>query len=215
MKKTLMFGAAILTLFSVSACDQIALPDSQSASPEAGDVDTAPAMTPEAENTTPIMPERASTGESKATIDWNSAREDLAALPRDARDTSFQVASTDTPPPVPVLLPTGIVSIQGAGNQPRFQPLTDGYCAAYPGIDYDIIVNGTNEVIGTTGATHTESEAFLFQPTGSGAMVSFSRYGADYLVEFECKNIEGHDPDCISEEDAIETAQKLIIAGTR
>lgn len=209
MKQTLMLGAAMALLVSASACDQMN-PASSQETPA-----FTPAPTKEAEAAQPTLPDRASTAESKAAINWDAARADLAALPREERDTSFQVASTDTPPPVPVLLPTGIVRVQGAGNAPRFQPLTDGYYAAYPGVDYDIIVNGTNEVIGKAGATSAASETFLFQPTGSGAMVSFSKYGADYLVEFECNAIEGDEPDCIAEEDAIETARKLIIAGTR
>ena len=94
--------------------------------------------------------------------------------------------------------------------------MSDGYFAAYPGIDYDIIVNGTNEVIGADTSGDGEDEPVLtYTPTMSGAQVSFSRYGADYLVEFECKSIEGGEADCITEQEALDVTNKLVIAGTR
>ena len=153
---------------------------------------------------------------SAATIDWDAARADMAARPSEDRETGFQVASGNSAPPVPVLLPTGIVVPQGAEGGVRFQPMSDGYYAAYPGIDYDIIVNGTNEVIGVEGDTGPEGDPVLtYTPTMSGAQVSFSRYGADYLVEFECKSIEGGEADCITEQEALDVTNKLVIAGTR
>ena len=118
--------------------------------------------------------------------------------------------------PVPVLLPTGIVIPQGAENQPIIQSLSDGYFATYPGIDYTIIVNGTNQVIGERPETSDEEEIELkYRPTMSGANVSFNRYGADYLVEFECKTLTNGEADCINEEEALEVTEKLVIAGTR
>lgn len=167
--------------------------------------------------TEPSLPEREQVAQVESSIDWEAARADLAAIPSDERDGAFQVASGTTAPPVPVLLPTGIVIPQGVDSQPRFQPLSDGYYAAYPGIDYDIIVNGTNETVAGTSEIESQidKDALIFQPTSTGAMVSFSKYGADYLVEFECKGADGASPDCISEADALKIAQDLIIAGTR
>lgn len=154
---------------------------------------------------------------STANIDWEAARRDMASTPSSSRETTgFQVEAEAAAPPVPVLLPTGIVVPQGAESGVRFQPMSDGYFATYPGIDYDIIVNGTNEVLEIPGdSTPAEDSALTYTPTMTGAQVSFSRYGADYLVEFECKSIEGGEADCISEDEALEVTRKLVIAGTR
>lgn len=153
---------------------------------------------------------------STATIDWVAARADLASIPSEQRNTQFQVASNGTTLPVPVLLPSGIVIPQGAESEVKFQPLSDGYFAAYPGVDYDIIVNGTNQVLGAGQTGTDEGEIVLnFTPTMTGAQVSFTRYGADYLVEFECNAIENGEADCITEEEALEVTEKLVIAGTR
>lgn len=217
MKHTLTLATSAVLMLGLTGCDQIKsfgnnetpqAEQSAQADPAYAPIEVGKAPEPE-------EPQRITTSESKASIDWNAARQDMASIPSDERDGSFQVASGQTAPPVPVLLPTGIVVVQGTGNQPRFQPLTDGYYAAYPGIDYDIIVNGTNEVLGSPLDAAEGADTIRFQSTGSGAMVSFSKYGADYLVEFECKNIQGDNPDCITEEDAIKTARDLIIAGTR
>ena len=154
---------------------------------------------------------------STASIDWEAARRDMASTPSSSRETTgFQVEAQGSAPPVPVLLPTGIVVPQGAESGVRFQPMSDGYFATYPGIDYDIIVNGTNEVLEVPGdSAPAEDTALTYTPTMTGAQVSFSRYGADYLVEFECKSIEGGEADCISEDEALNVTRKLVIAGTR
>lgn len=194
--------------------------ETEAQTPPAGTADTGDALGPDAPAIARVEPEDedkqvavASTGN----IDWEAARRDMASTPSDSREaTGFQVESQGTAPPVPVLLPTGIVTAQGAGSGPRFQPTSDGYFAAYPGLDYDIVVNGTNEVIRTPGDQEVVTETDLtYTPTMTGAQVSFSRYGADYLVEFECKSIEDGEADCITEEEALEVTQKLVIAGTR
>lgn len=164
----------------------------------------------------PALPEHTVAVASTANIDWEAARADMASTSSESRETGFQVASGGSAPPVPVLLPTGIVIPQGAESGVRFQPMSDGYYAAYPGVDYDIIVNGTNEVIGAAeGDAASEDSVLLFTPTMTGAQVSFSRYGADYLVEFECKSIENGEASCIEEQEALDLTQRLVIAGTR
>jgi hypothetical protein len=198
---------------SLAACDFLVARDRDEPAP----VETeAPDATPDEAMTLPDESESSVMVASTATIDWDAARADLAATPTEQRQTSFQVESGGTAPPVPVLLPTGIVVPQGAESGVRFQPMSDGYFAAYPGIDYDIIVNGTNEVIGAdTSGDGGDEPVLTYTPTMSGAQVSFSRYGADYLVEFECKSIEGGEADCITEQEALEVTNKLVIAGTR
>lgn len=210
IRTLLVVGGCTLSL---AACDFLIARDRDEPAPakaEESDVslNEAPAM-PDAVETPVVVA-------STANIDWEAARADLAATPSEDRETGFQVASGGTAPPVPVLLPTGIVVPQGAEGGVRFQPMSDGYFAAYPGIDYDIVVNGTNEVIGIDSADSAQAEPVLtYTPTMTGAQVSFSRYGADYLVEFECKSILGGKADCITEQEALDVTNKLVIAGTR
>ena len=211
IRTILIVGGCALSL---TACDFLIARDRDEPAPvETQEPEIAPA---EEATLVPDQPDGPVMVASTATIDWDAARADLAATPSEQRETSFQVESGGTAPPVSVLLPTGIVVPQGAESGIRFQPMSDGYFAAYPGIDYDIVVNGTNEVIGvdTTNA-QDDTPVLTYTPTMSGAQVSFSRYGADYLVEFECKSIKGGEADCITEQEALDVTNKLVIAGTR
>ena len=152
-------------------------------------------------------------------IDWEAARNDLAsARSLMSEDAPVMIQSAgEEAPPVPVLLPTGIVSIQSADGTggPRFRPLADGYFAAYPGPKYDVIVNGTNQISDVDGKSRTRDETMTFTATVAGAQVSLSRYGADYLIEFECNEIDADTGSCISEEEAMSVAENLIVAGSR
>lgn len=161
-----------------------------------------------------VRPASASTSTN---IDWDAARRDLASRPIESREGTFQVASGDAAPPVPVFLPSGPVAAASAnGGGVRFQPTRDGYFAFFPGEAWDAVVNGTNRVIGAPGETaQPRSDSFNFQPTLTGAQVAFSRYGADYLVEFECKELTNGLPTCITHEEAIAFAEDLVISGTR
>ena len=153
--------------------------------------------------------------ERQASIDWEAARTDLASTPGNAMPESFQIQSGEQAPPVPVLLPSGIVQPAGADNQPLFRQLPDGYFAHYPGVSYDITVSGTNEAFSIGGEAEDTSVA-RYQSTATGAIVSLSRYGAGYMVEFECKGLPGEDGgSCIDEDEALEVAQNLVIAGSR
>lgn len=161
-----------------------------------------------------VQPERVTPAQGEARIDWEAARTDLASTPGNAMPESFQIQSGDQAPPVPVLLPTGIVQPAGAENQPLFRQLPDGYFAHYPGTAYDITVSGTNEVFGEGDGPAEDSSRF--QPTLSGAIVSLTRYGAGYMVEFECNGAAGAVGDsCITEEEALDVAENLVIAGSR
>ncbi|MEQ8320771.1 MAG: hypothetical protein RH946_10940 [Rhodospirillales bacterium] len=206
--------AAVLA-FALTGCDRLKAPDTSSdiaAAPAAVPADTADVSASDPEGV--VRPQAV---ESTAGIDWDAARRDMASVPSDERGQgSFQVQSGSQAAPVPVLLPTGIVVPQSAEGGVKFQPMSDGYFATYPGVDYDIVVNGTNEVIGARDAGETTVDTDLkFVSTASGAQVIFSRYGADYLIEFECKNATGASPTCITEDDALAIARKLVIAGTR
>lgn len=203
--------AAVLA-FAVAGCDRLKAPDSPTQGPDTPATETADLAPGE-----PDLVVRPQAVESTAGIDWEAARRDMASVPGDQREQgSFQVQSGSGAAPVPVLLPTGIVVPQSVGGGIKFLPMSDGYFATYPGVDYDIVVNGTNEVIGAGDSAHSGADTEpVFVSTASGAQVVFSRYGADYLIEFDCKNATGAAPTCITQDEALEIAHKLVIAGTR
>lgn len=189
-------------------------------------VETAPleADTPPLERQTEIEERVVKQADSRPTverktaqIDWNAAREDFAARDSES-DALVQVANAGAPV-VPILLPEEPVGVASAGEEEvlQFRPLADGYFAVQNGEIYDMIINGTDRLVippgGSAAATDTQLD---YEETMTGAQVSFSRYGASYLVEFMC-----HDPataakgSCISEPDALAEVEKLLIAGTR
>lgn len=150
-------------------------------------------------------------------IDWSKARADLAQQRSQAADDDvFTIQSGGQIAPVPILLPaTDRVQIQ-SGDQASFRLLDDGYYAAYPGERYDIIVNGTNQVAGTEGENRSDRDGEInFSITLGGAQIALSRYGADYLIDFECNIVDDQTGTCIDEEEALEVANALIIAGTQ
>lgn len=203
----------------LAGCDQIRLPGTEG-QPEAGSKAGEYPLVPETEENGetaevefPVRPESTS---GTSAVDWDAARRDLAARPLETRAGSFQIASGEAAPPVPVFLPSTPVTVQGGEADVRFQPMSDGYYAFFPGETYDTIVNGTNKVITAPGEQlQARGEGLTFQPTTTGAQVSFSRYGADYLVEFECKALTNGLPTCITQEEAEAFATDLVISGTR
>ncbi len=182
----------------ISEPEEVALEDQAPA-------DTAPAD----EADKPVYAQAVS---EEAIIDWTAARADVAS--NSSADGNFTVAAGGDAPPVPVMLPSGIVLPQGAESDVKFQPLNDGYFAFYPGTDYNIVVNGTNEIIGDR-APGTTDAPMRFIPTMSGAQVAFTKYGADYLIEFECTQADGEHADCISEDDALSIADSLVAVRSR
>ena len=202
----------------LAGCDQIRLPGasgSTGAEPKAEEL--TPPGTEESQEAGEVeFPVRPESTAADSAIDWEAARRDLAARPIETREGAFQVASGDAAPPVPVFLPSSPVSVQGGEADVRFQPMSDGYYAIFPGEKYDTIVNGTNKVVAAPGETVApRGDALNFQPTTTGAQVSFSRYGADYLVEFECKELTNGLPTCITQDEALAFATDLVISGTR
>ena len=148
-------------------------------------------------------------------IDWTAARQARIASIEAGKTNGglVSVASEGSGSPVPIMLPSGIVMPQNA--RPAFAIMDDGYFASYQQPKYDIIVNGTNEVFDTPAmdADAAAREQMVFTPSEAGAQVSFSRFGADYLVEFECRVLDG-DTHCISREDALKIAEELFVAAT-
>ena len=80
-----------------------------------------------------------------------------------------------------------------------------------------MIINGTDRLVARPGDSGTTTDSPLkYEETMTGALVSFSRYGASYLVEFMCKEREAVvEGTCINEADALAEVEKLLIAGTR
>lgn len=154
---------------------------------------------------------------SKAEIDWDAARRDLASSPERDGDGSFSIQSGSSAPPVPVLLPTGRVRTASApdGAQPQFRPVSDGYFAVFPGQDYNLIVNGTNEVTDAPSLENRDTGEMKYSETTTGSIVSFSRYGADYMIEFECLGSGEEGNSCVTEAEALSVAEEIVISGTQ
>jgi hypothetical protein len=148
-----------------------------------------------------------------AQIDWDAARADLSKRPADAPAT-VQSVGKEGPVPVPMLLPSGIV--QTAGDRPTPPVVTDdGYFATYHLPKFDAIVNGSKRAYMAPGqAAQGGKETMKFTMGEASAQLAFSRYGADYLIEFECREVDGADS-CITESEAKEFAESLFVAQTQ
>lgn len=156
----------------------------------------------------------ASAPSTEQTVDWEKARADFTSKrPADAPAT-VQTSGQEGPSPVPMLLPSGIV--QTASDRPTPPVVTkDGYFATYHLARYDAIVNGSMKAYTGTGQTATgDKEAMKFTKGEAVASLSFSRYGADYLIDFECREIDGPEG-CITEAEAKEFAESLFVAQVR
>ncbi|MEM9937507.1 MAG: hypothetical protein AAF768_01545 [Pseudomonadota bacterium] len=194
----------------------------QTAEPEAGP-ETPPAEIAEAEpaeveatpDTAPL-PERTGSTAKRAQIDWTAAQADFANRDQEVGE-EVTIASTSGDLAVPILLPSGPIapaSVTG-DKRPKVVPISDGYYASYPGDAYDMEINGTDRLIAAPGRGLTPGDTDLrFEETMTGAQVSFSRYGASYIVEFSC-NFAAPNQSCISEEEAIAAVNELLIARAR
>jgi hypothetical protein len=124
-----------------------------------------------------------------------------------------QAAGTD-PLTVPMLLP---VIVQTASDRPSPPRITkDGYFANYHLPRYDVIVNGSMKAYaaGAQAPAAVDKSEMKFQTSEGSAQLAFSRYGADYLIEFECREIDSPEG-CITEAQAREFAESLFVAQSR
>jgi hypothetical protein len=149
----------------------------------------------------------------EATIDWEAARSDRAKAPNGDVVSIQQVNPNSTPPKVPVLLPSGIVQAQNA-RPPAVVTTGDGYFATYNLPKYDAIVNGSAQAYAASGGKAVDKSAMKFTTGEASAQLSFSRYGADYLIEFECREVDGADS-CITEDEAKAFADSLFVQQTQ
>ena len=144
------------------------------------------------------------------TVNWEAARADLAKRPADV--VVPQAAGSD-PLVVPMLLPGGIV--QTAADRPvPPRIMKDGYFATYHLPRYDVTVNGSQKAYDAGGKPAADKSAMKFQIGEASASLTFSRYGADYLIDFECREVDGPEG-CISEAEAREFADSLFVAQSR
>ena len=155
----------------------------------------------------------ASAPATEGQIDWAKAQADFTAK-RPADAPVLPQSVQDKPSPVPMLLPSGIV--QTASDRPTPPVITkDGYFATYHLARYDAIVNGSMKAYTGTGqAAVADKEAMKFTTGEAVASLAFSRYGADYLIDFECREIDGP-TSCITEAEAKEFAESLFVAQVR
>ena len=198
----------------LAACE----PQSDVTSLEAETPPPAPQEAQQQETQAPaVISPAGSTAETKtATIDWTKARQDFAS--RETDNTGMVQVASGGSPAVPVLLPDEPVTVASTGESSLdFRPMADGYFAVRKGEIYDLIINGTDKLVVRPGGGGTASDTPLkFEETMTGSQVSFSRYGASYLVEFMCKDpATAAKGSCVSEEEALAEVEKLLIAGTR
>ncbi|MFN3213039.1 MAG: hypothetical protein ACE37M_08040 [Henriciella sp.] len=203
-----------VTALALTACDQVI--EVEPVEPETPPpVETAEAPSPGVE--APTLPAHNAAETKTATIDWAAARQDYAA--RDIDDDVLAQVASGSSIAVPVLLPDAPFGVAAAGSDDglQFRPLADGYFAVMKGETYDMVINGTDKLVALPDGEGAVTDSELaFEETMTGAQVSFSRYGASYLVEFMC-----HDPatamkgSCISEDDALAEVEALLISGTQ
>jgi hypothetical protein len=197
MKKTMLLGGLGLLAIAAAACTQ-----EQPAAPAA----TAPAATTEEQV---AQPASAGPAPVAGQIDWDAARADAAARPSDV--VIPQAVGSD-PLTVPMLLPE---IVQTASDRPTPPRVTkDGYFATYHLPRYDVIVNGSSKAYQAGSPPAGDKTEMKFTTVEAGAQLAFSRYGADYVIEFECREVDSPEG-CITEAQAKEFAESLFVAQSR
>lgn len=207
--KLVSFVLPFSALFLATACDAL------TSEPDAPVAESSPAaLAPSTPAELPSVGPQANAVRT-AVIDWERARSDWAEQDTGV-DNLVSTANSTKLAPVPVLLPRGIVAPANAIRGVMFRQTSDGYFASYPGEAYDVVINGTNLIAGTGEDATARPDEPVFTASLAGAQLSLSRYGADYLIEFECNIDLPEDADtCITEGEALDMAEKLIVAGTR
>lgn len=196
MKSMLLGGLGLLAI-AAAACTQ-----EQPAVPAA----TAPAATTEEQV---AQPASAGPAPVAGQIDWDAARVDAAARPSDV--VIPQAVGSD-PLTVPMLLPE---IVQTASDRPTPPRVTkDGYFATYHLPRYDVIVNGSSKAYQAGSPPAGDKTEMKFTTVEAGAQLAFSRYGADYVIEFECREVDSPEG-CITEAQAKEFAESLFVAQSR
>lgn len=195
--------AAVLVTF-LTACSPSQPPQAATDAGDAGGALVQPQQTP----TGTALPQDAVPQRVIQPVDWEAAVQAAAANPPGTDPVIQPMAAGDTPPAVPILVPTGLVTAQG--ESVSFQSTADGYFAVFPGPVFDVIVNGTAEALAGTAPETGERPEMLATATEQGLQIALTRFGADYLFEFECK---GGNPNCITEAEAQDVVARLAVLG--
>ncbi len=119
---------------------------------------------------------------------------------------------------VPVLAPAGMSRGQAVQFTESFRATPDGYFARMSLEEFDVVVNGTRiyarapEAAGAPPARDTSQ--YQYSESETGMSVTFSRFGADYSVDFVCRGAgdEGGS-ECVSEAEAAELVGRLVPVG--
>lgn len=158
-------------------------------------------------------------------IDW-AAAERAPQVERPAgqlvqTESEAAASATAIASPVPVLVPPPSVAAAADGLEAaptQIRPVSDGYFANYPGARYDLSVHGTKQFAAapaTAPAPAAQAEAdaagYRFEEGEGQAILSFSRFGADYVLEFHCKG--DLSAACVTEAEAIAAAERLQVVG--
>jgi hypothetical protein len=118
---------------------------------------------------------------------------------------------------VPVLAPGDLTREQAAGFAERFRATPDGYFARLSLTNLDVVLNGTRRYAVAPereGATATYTSQVRISESETGLAASFSRFGADYEIEFSCRGPGGEEtPDCITEAEARALIDRLVAVG--
>jgi len=150
------------------------------------------------------------------TVDWGAAAAKAGSTGKTV--VSAQSVGVDAQSPVPMLaLPT--ITAQGVDSGKQTVKATgDGYFATFPGVKYDVVVTGTKkaykapEKAPPPTVTTQSVDEFNYSETDTGAEVSFKQFGADYLVQFECKKPD-ETKSCVTEKEARSVVEDLVMVG--
>lgn len=206
MTRLTSHGLVVAALAMLAACNE--KPGATaSPSPAASNAEASPAA-PEQQAQAASGPEA-----KTASIDWDAARKAKAEATRGDQMVGVAAATNGPPPPVPMLLPAGVVRAANAAP-PSIHKTDTGYFANYDMPKFSATVTGTNKAYVTGAAPAGDKEAMKFTVGEGEATASFSRFGADYTIQFECKQIDGGDS-CITEQEAKEFVDSLFVAQTQ
>jgi hypothetical protein len=117
---------------------------------------------------------------------------------------------------IPVLAPDDLSADERRAFTESFRAVTDGYFSVVPRGDTDILINGTRSYAVAPELVkrfQRDGVSYLYQEGDGHVSISFSRYGADYLLQFECRDGEGYANDCTNEAEVVEVIDRLTIVG--
>lgn len=150
-------------------------------------------------------------------VDWAQAqKEQPSANAVTTANSGFdvQVANAADDSPVPMLAPPATAAVaSGLDDEATVVRVTpDGYFATFAGPKYDVTVHGTKAFYvapnSAPAKTQDAEPALRFEQGEGQAQITFKRYGADYLIEFNCKT-GAADQACITEAEAAAFARRL------